>query len=1294
MPPTERSTTVPATQSGSERVELFFPLKSSWQTFDMRFDRRAWLWISIVLCVSLAGCGGGGAPAPPKQNGAGSTNKPVAAAPPRDEIPPDQLSAVIDAHYQGLGAMERYEYPAATRAFQDIYSRAPEWTIGTINLAIALLNQGGEAGVKAKEGDKAKLEQESILNIEAARRLLDEVIAKKPDQPHALFSRGIILRSQGDIVAAHNDFAKVARIDPLDAHNWLEYGGTLTDPERAGMPSQRKQAPELIEAYSKALEANPYLVTAMYKLQHAYNIVGDRDKQRKLYATYQKLNPKQNVAGSGELAATVYGEMGKYAKIIDPFPRPKPPSNSPPSPRFGPLTAIDVTLLTGDRWASNEDFVGKYAVIGRAKNRFAAGVATFDVNRDGRMDLYLTSAIIGPKGLRDALLVNQGEGKFEDQTAAYGLPVDRAGLGVAAADFDADFNVDLYLTGINDNRLFRHTGKTFEDVTQASGVVVRDAISLTARWFDIDQDGDLDLYVVNHCLVSDLEQAFVDARDGTGLANAVFRNDGKPSPVGMRPEDNWAPLAVATADLPAKKGLSIAFSTDWPALDVLTAGTGRHSTFAALDIDDDRDEDLVVTADDQPAMVLLNDRGGRFHAASLDGWEIEGVVSGLLVTDFDKDGRSDLVATCSGGRVFAWQNRSSRLGPETKIIGQSFPINARGWRSATTADLDLDTWSDLIGLPGPGSPATLEWSRNAGPRFESHGLAFGPVGLENRQVHGFTLANFIGDALPDLLICRDGEPPRIAPNLGNGLHWLAIDLSGRWKFSFDQMRTNSEGLGAKLSLEGRELYVPMEYSTLEAGTAQSVGPVVLGLDQHLNAPLLRVRWPDGVMQSELNVTANKTLNLVELNRKAGSCPILFTWNGARFECLGDFAGAAGLGFLEAPGEYHPPDRDEAMAISPDQLRDVDGTYRLSVVEPMDEVAYLDHLTLDVVDRPPGVGATPDERFAFGDSKPSGELIAWTRKFAPIAAQDGAGLDVLPIIRDADRRSVDQFLRINGWIGYTEEHSLILDFGDQLDQLKPGEEPVLCLTGWVEYPYSQTNYAAATSGLALKPPTLEQRLPDGRWRLIDPQPGHPAGLTRTMTVNLVGKRLAGPGCVLRLTTNMECYWDEAFIAVQNADALRSIRTSRLAVSNARIRDRGYLRESSPDGYKPALPDYDHVDPVPFARLRGELTRHGDVATLLQADDDQLCVMGPGDEVQLEFDARSLPPLQAGWTRSFVFRTIAYCKDADPFTATSDSVGPLPWRGMKGFPFPSGGERPLDPVYSSYLRDYQTRPAGER
>ena len=124
----------------------------------------------------------------------------------------------------------------------------------------------------------------------------------------------------------------------------------------------------------------------------------------------------------------------------------------------------------------------------------------------------------------------------------------------------------------------------------------------------------------------------------------------------------------------------------------------------------------------------------------------------------------------------------------------------------------------------------------------------------------------------------------------------------------------------------------------------------------------------------------------------------------------------------------------------------------------------------------------------------------------------------------------------------------------------------------------------------------------------------------------------------------------------------------------------------------LYDYDHVERVPLARMSGRLTRFGDVTGLLHDDDDRFCLLGPGDEITLEFNARQAPALSPGWIRSFVLRAVGYCKDADPFTATSDDVGPLPWRGMPAYPFGPEGERPRDPAYAAYLREYLTRPSG--
>ncbi|MHC5541144.1 CRTAC1 family protein, partial [Singulisphaera rosea] len=777
-------------------------------------------------------------------------------------------------------------------------------------------------------------------------------------------------------------------------------------------------------------------------------------------------------------------------------------------------------------------------------------------------------------------------------------------LGVAAADFDADRRIDLFLSGVGTARLLRNVGGRFEDVTKAAGISV-DALSLTARWLDLDQDGDLDLYVVNYTSPDHAETAFTETRP-PGTPNQAFRNDGQPAAIAGRPKDNWAPLGVATDELAAKSGLSIAF-TAWPEAEVLKGGSSPHVAVASLDIDEDRDIDLVLASEGNPPLVVLNDRLGRFHAAEARGMDAKEPISGMLVTDLDKDGRTDVVAVSATGRTSPWRNVTDRTAEAGRTYWEAWPSNGVGWTNAVAADLDLDTWTDLVGISSRPLSSSPSWARNDGKRLETSPLTLGPGVDEGKPLSGFALADFAGDPLPDLFLIQDGAAPRLARNLGNGQHWLSIDLSGRWKTFPDHMRSNSHGTGTRLTLEGQGLLVPFDASTIYAGLSQSVGPFVLGLGKVPTASLLRLRWPDGTMQCELNVVADKTLSLAEHNRKTGSCPVLFTWNGERLVCLGDFLGGGGLGYLVAPGVYGQPDRDESVAIAPDQLKPENGVLRLSVVEPMDEVAYLEKLSLDVIDRPPGVSTTPDERFAPEGPRPTGEVIAWRETIDPVKATDLHGRDVTETLKAWDRKSVDDFRRLNGWIGYAEEHGIILDFGDRLSRFQPNDPLVLCLAGWVEYPYSQTNYAAATAGVALKPPAIERRREDGTWEVIEPNAGYPAGLPRMMTVDLTGK-LRGSSCVLRIRTNMECAWDQAFLAVR--DRSLPIRVSRLAVSRAVLGERGYLRESSPDGRAPLLYDYEHVDPAPLARMSGRLTRFGDVATLLKADDDQLCTVGPG------------------------------------------------------------------------------------
>ncbi len=1204
----------------------------------------------------------------------------------------------LEPHYRGLGHMERYEYDPAVAAFREVLALQPDWPGSKINLAIARLNQTGTEAEASKNSRTGGGQAKS--NFDEALELLDAVILKHPGHLHAHYSRGIILEYVGRLAEAHKDFRIVAVKDPADGYAWYKVGSTLTSADDPNQPAGPDQAPELVSIFERALSCNPYLVPALYRLQMAYAMAGDRTSQRSTIERWTKLNSKANAAAYGDTAETFYGEMGKYARILNPPDivqtdknRSKTASVKPQNPVFSELKSLDVKLPTGCRWSTITDFnTPALKHLQEVRQRFGQAVAVLDMNNDGKLDLYATSAVVAPSGLRDALLINQGQGRFVDESDAFGVPTDHPSTGVAVADFDADKHVDLLLTGLREHRLLRNTSGWLDDVSYLMGVSEVPTLGLTARWLDLDQDGDLDLYLVLHTH-SDSSKVF-SGTDYPGQSNLIFRNDGVPPPVAGRPADNWAPLAVAPPDLPAQKGLSLAF-TPWPNREKLAGETNHHTGLAALDLDDDRDLDLILTQDHTPPSAAINDRQGKFTVVSLSnlGSVVDGQLNGGLVTDIDRDGRGDLVFPGQSGKISVLLNRVERTVGTTPVMKfEPVPIEPKVWLQATSADLDLDGQMELIGLPRDQTIPIPDWGRFIDGKIVLERLPVATSQAVGAVVSAMTIADIDGSPLPELILWTE-TGPIFALNQTTDRPYIAIDLGGRWKRSFDHMRTNPHGIGTRLSLEGQGLYVPYEHTTTSADLSQSVQPVVLGTSGTKTIPLLRLRWPDGVMQCELNVPTDQRLALAENNRKTGSCPVLFTWNGEKFVCLGDFLGGGGLGYLVAPNVYSQPDRDEAMLISSDQLKPENGSFRLSITEPMDEVAYIDHLMLDVVDSPPGLNIGLDERFSPGTNRPTGALRSWKKRFNPLQANDLKGRDLTDILSKFDRRTSDGFNRRIGWTGYAEDHGVELHFGEQLKSLKPTDRLILGLAGWVEYPYSQTNFAAASSGLELKPPVLEIQEKDGSWKVLEADPGYPAGLPRLTTLELTGNLPLDRPLNLRLRTNMECYYDEAFLAVLEPESSQQLQLHKIPVARAQLGWRGYTREISPDGKLPLVYDYDYIDPAPLAPMAGKLTKYGDVQNLLTADDDQQCVVGPGDEIRLEFDAKQLPELKQGWTRSYVLRSYGYCKDADPYTATSDDIGPMPYRGMPDYPFGPDKNRPVDPAYKLYLETYQTRQAGQ-
>ena len=152
----------------------------------------------------------------------------------------------------------------------------------------------------------------------------------------------------------------------------------------------------------------------------------------------------------------------------------------------------------------------------------------------------------------------------------------------------------------------------------------------------------------------------------------------------------------------------------------------------------------------------------------------------------------------------------------------------------------------------------------------------------------------------------------------------------------------------------------------------------------------------------------------------------------------------------------------------------------------------------------------------------------------------------------------------------------------------------------------------------------------------------------------------------------------------------VRAMALEVKDATLSARGLLKEYSPDGREPTVYDYHRLDAFPVSRLSGRITRYGDVTELLRATDDRFVIFGPGDELSVRFDPGRLPRLPNGWQRSFVLRTWGYCKDASPFTAHGDTVGPLPFRAMGNYPYRADEKHP----HAEYDRRWNTRAVGRR
>ena len=407
------------------------------------------------------------------------------------------------------------------------------------------------------------------------------------------------------------------------------------------------------------------------------------------------------------------------------------------------------------------------------------------------------------------------------------------------------------------------------------------------------------------------------------------------------------------------------------------------------------------------------------------------------------------------------------------------------------------------------------------------------------------------------------------------------------------------------------------------------------------------------------------------------------------------------------------------------------------MEPLEESVYLDKIDLLAVDHPANVDVYPNEYFASNPPYPPFKVVFSKDARPPARVWDEHGHNMLPDLL-AHRYFGD--FKVLSFAGFTQPHTLELDLGTPYD----GGPLWLLMHGEIEYFTATSMYAADQAHIQPFSPHLEAFVPEsdahdgsqryqgtskvhsqrvhaglsfegarlqpcrkgclktaalaaqgrspskeenqGHWVRIIDDLGFPAGGARTMTADLTGKLPKGTRRI-RFTTNLQIYWDNILISRTAQDQKARLTPVPLARADLSFHGFPLKIEGTPPGNVKYF--YEQVSATgPYTRPSGAYTRYGDVRALLSKNDDKFVVFGSGDEVALDFDPSSLPPLTAGWVRDYFFAAHGYEKDMDFYASRGDTVDPLPFREMGTYPYPNKSF-PADPEHLNYQLEYNTR-----
>ena len=1057
----------------------------------------------------------------------------------------------------------------------------------------------------------------NMQKIDEAKATLEAALKQDPKNPNAWFNLGLLAKNAGDAQAAIDAFHRVVELDPNDADTWYFLGAAYV---------QAKQFPQAIESFQHALQLNPLHASAEFGLSRAYQQSTDVDHAREHLKKFQYIT--QNKIGAPMSLA--YGEQGQYSRAVESA------SAVLKAPAQIKVRFVDVTAQAGIVGKSNGSEATDMAAF------LGPGACFLDFYGDGRPDLFVADH--GPEGGL-ALYHNLGSGKFEDVTKKAGLDPTQHAIGCTAGDYDNDGAPDLAVS-FNGRILLLHNEKngTFKNVTDAAGIK-SPGFNAGVTFVDYDHDGDLDLYVTRYGNEPESSPHDPPARPHVIGSNVMWRNNGNGE----------------FTDVTESVGLK---------------GTTPSLAAIGTDYNNDRAVDIAITGWKVftiGSSIYENPREGKFVERELWSRTMPWSTAGIAVLDFDHDGWMDLAFTHFDGRgISLWQNNHGKSFEEVKLPDTDW-VRAYG---VAAIDYDNDVWVDLVAVgetkEGKGE---VRLFRNLGADGFKDVTA--DVGLDKIQLkdpRAIITGDYDGDGATDLLITQNHGPAVLLRNEGgNQNHWLRLSLKG--------LADNKSAIGTKVEVFAGGNRQKFEIAGSNGYLGQNSTDIVVGLGDAKEADIVRLLWPTGVLQDEINVAGDKQQNITEIDRRGSSCPTLFVWNGERYELVADMLGAGVVGHWVGPGQRDIPRPVEYIKIDHNAIREKDGKLSFRFMEPLEEAVYLDQVRVLAVDRPADVDVYPNEYFASNPPYPEFKVVVSKSEDArpPAGAWDEHGHNVLPDL--LAHRYFGNFA-LTQFQGFAKPHSLTLDLGDAYR----GGPLWLLLHGEVEYFSANSMYAASQAGVQAISPYVEA-LVNGQWVRVVDDMGFPAGGPRTMTADLTGKLPLGTQQI-RITTNLQIYWDN--ILIDTAKQHATARLTPVPLVRADLQFHGFPLKI--EGAPPGNVQYIYAKTSatgPYTRPAGTYTRYGDVLPLLTALDDQLVVFGSGDEVRLDFDPSKLPALPQGWVRDYFFAANGYEKDMDFYAAEGNFVAPLPFLRMGDYPYAPSKSFPLDDAHVNYLLEYNTR-----